>query len=56
MKAGSTSLLAYVIDYLTEEHQRAVRGELPQAVELIGAEMVREMVQDAVDVYNGGAR
>ena len=56
MALRSTSLLAYIIDYLTEEHQRAIQGDLQEAVELINAEQIRELVNDAIDAYLGGAQ
>ena len=51
-----SSLLSYVIDYLTEEQQRALTGENPNAIEFINNEQIKEMVEDAMAAYQGGAR
>ena len=56
MSNRQTSLLAYVIDYLTAEHQHAIAGKVPEAVELVTADMVKEMVMDAIDAYEEGAQ
>ena len=57
MSDKTASLLSYVIDYLTEERARALSGENPDAIELIQTrEQVNELVNDAIEAYEGGAR
>ena len=47
-----TSLLRYVVDYLSEEHKRRTVQEERQVSEY----GIRYLVEQAIEAYKGGAR